>query len=340
MDKFKNSIYIFLSGLILLSLGWFANNYYISKLNIAQNPIFFVKHKPLEKYQIENLIDATPPSVDIKIEKELESVDEFTTLLISFSFDPTFSDKSVKKVTGLMNIPTSNDSDEKFPLVVLFRGYVDQKIYQTGIGSSRVGEYFASKGYITISPDFLGYAGSDTEAENIFESRFQTYTTALTLLSSLNSIEKWNKKEVFIWAHSNGGQVALTALEISGLDYPTALWAPVTKPFPYSILYYTDESEDEGKFIRQELSKFENNYDVDKFSLTKYTKKIKAPIQIHQGTFDDAIPIDWNRQFSKLLKENDVEIDYMTYPGADHNLNPLWNSATANTLNFFQSFKQ
>lgn len=338
MDKFKNTIYISLSGLILLSFGWFANDYYISKLNITLSPVSFIQQKPLEKYQIENLSEVTHPGVDIKIEKELESADKFTSFLISFSFDPTLSGKDVKKVTGLMNLPRQQAGiPNKFPLVVLFRGYVDQNIYQTGIGSKRVGEYFASKGYITISPDFLGYAGSDIEASNIFESRFQTYTTALTLLSSLDSIENWNQDEVYIWAHSNGGQIALTTLEISGLDYPTTLWAPVTKPFPYSILYYTDESEDEGKFIRQELSKFEKLYNVDKFSLTNYIDRIKAPIQIHQGTFDDAIPIDWNRRFSKELEENDVIVDYVTYLGADHNLNPLWNNAIAKTLDFFQN---
>ena len=338
MTKFKNAIYITLSSLILLSLGWFANDYYKARLDKTHDLISFVKNKPLEKYQIENLSKITPPSVDIQIEKELESPDEFTSYLISFSFDPTLSGESEKKVTGLMNIPVSSDTNDKFPLVVLFRGYVDQKNYITGVGSKRVGEYFAENGYITISPDFLGYAGSDVEAENIFESRFQTYTTGLTLLASLGSIDNWNQEDVYIWGHSNGGQIAITTLEISGLDYPTALWAPVTKPFPYSILYYTDVSDDRGKLIRRELSKFESDYDVEAYSLQNYISNIKAPLQIHQGTMDDAVPIEWSLNFSKQLENNDLNVDLVIHTGADHNLNPLWNYSINQTLNFFESF--
>src|SRR5690606_5347887 len=100
----------------------------------------------------------------------------------------------------------------------------------------------------------------------------------------LNQINNWNNDDVFIWAHSNGGQIALTTLEATGKMIPTSLWAPVTKPFPYSVLYYTDESADRGKFIRTELAKFEAIYNADQFAITDYVDRIKAPIQLHQGT--------------------------------------------------------
>lgn len=334
MAKFKKIVYWVLAIFVLVNLGWWGNDYYRSKLNITPDPISYIKHKPLEKYQIENLENAPVYKTEIKVEKELEKGDGYTSYLISFTFDPTFSGKEEKKVTGLLNIP---EGEGPFPLVVLFRGYVDQKIYTTGVGTKRVGEYLASNGYITIAPDFLGYAGSDSEAENIFESRFQTYTTALTLLKSIDSIKDWDGKNVFIWGHSNGGQITITALEATGVDYPTVLWAPVTKPFPYSILYYTDESDDHGKLIRRELSKFETDYDVEKFSLTNYLDRINAPIEMHQGTNDDAVPVDWSDTFVKNMENLDKEINYYKHPGADHNMNPLWGSVVAQTLEFFNS---
>lgn len=332
--RFKKPIYYILYTILLFNLGWWGNEYYKSKLNTTPDPISVIKQKPLEKYQIESLSKITPPSVDIKVEKELEKTLDFTSYLISFSFDPTFSGKKNKKVTGLLNIPKG---DGPFPLVVLFRGYVDQEVYQTGVGTKRVGEFLAKNGYITIAPDFLGYAGSDEEAQNIFESRFQTYTTALTLLNSIDSIEKWNREDVFIWGHSNGGQVALTALEISRSVYPTVLWAPVTKPFPYSILYYTDESDDRGKLIRRELAKFEDTYDVEKFSLTNYLDNIQAPIQIHQGIQDNAVPTTWSDNFVKNMKSLDKDIVYYTHPSVDHNMNPLWGDVISKSLEFFNS---
>jgi len=252
----------FASGIIF---SRYINSFYYSLFPKTENSTMLkILPKPLEKYSILNLSETVVKPSNINIEEEISENEDFTSNLFSISFDPTLKDKNTKKVTGLINLPTKKG---KYPIILILRGYVDQKIYTTGIGTQRGGEYFAKNGFITIAPDFLGYAGSDTEASNIFESRFQTYTTALTLLDSLNTIAQWDQKNVFIWGHSNGGQIALTLLEITGRQIPTVLWAPVSKPFPYSILYYTDESDDLGKLIRKELSLFEENYDVNEFSI-------------------------------------------------------------------------
>lgn len=196
----------------------------------------------------------------------------------------------------------------------------------------------------------MGYGDSSAEAENIFEARFQTYTTVLTLLKSIESPVNadalaeagWDGKNIFIWAHSNGGQVALTTLEILGesnldLIKATVLWAPVTESFPYTVLYYTNESDDRGKLIRNELAKFEEYYDVEKFSLTNYLDKINAPIEYHYGTNDDAIPIEWRDKFLKKMRSLEKDITNYNHSGADHNMNPLWTDVIKQSLEFFNS---
>jgi dipeptidyl aminopeptidase/acylaminoacyl peptidase len=145
-----------------------------------------------------------------------------------------------------------------------------------------------------------------------------------------------NLDKIGIWGHSNGGHIALTALEISGLTYPTVLWAPVSISFPYSILYYTDESDDQGKALRKLLAGFENTYNTDQFSLTNYLNWIKAPIQINQGTADQEAPVWWSDNLVDTLKKDNVQVEYFTYPGADHNLLPSgWSDAVLNSINFY-----
>jgi len=39
------------------------------------------------------------------------------------------------------------------------------------------------------------------------------------------------------------------------------LWNPVSKLFPYSILYYTDSFEDKGKALRASLAKLDKRPD-------------------------------------------------------------------------------
>ena len=52
------------------------------------------------------------------------------------------------------------------------------------------------------------------------------------------------------------------------------LWAPVSKPFPYNILYYTDEAEDRGKWLRGEIAKFEARLSSE--NVPKVPRKNKA----------------------------------------------------------------
>ena len=328
VKKFLLIVFIILASGIS---GWYLNSFYNSQKS-PESPIAQIKPRPLDKYTIDNLSKARIEPVKIEMGEILKEDKDFTSYLFSFSFDPTLTNKEKKKVTGLVNIPSG---EGPFPLIVMFRGYVDQEIYQTGTGTQRAGEYFARSGYLTIAPDFLGYAGSDSEAGNIFESRFQTYTTALTLLASLQSVKEWNGNDIFLWGHSNGGQIAITVLEITGRESPTVLWAPVSKPFPYSILYYTDESQDRGKLIRRELAEFEQTYDPDLYAIDLAYDRIKAPIQLHQGTFDDAVPRDWSDELVKKLKSLELEVNYSVYPGADHNLNPSWDTVVARSLAFF-----
>jgi len=330
----KTFFQYFLIATIFILIGWFANTAYHLPRN--SNPIAQVRPTPLLKYTIENLAKADIKPAEIQIGKVLKEDTKFTSYEFSMKFSPDLSN-NLKTISGLINIPKGTGP---FPIVVMFRGYIDPTQYFIGEGTQPAASVLASNGFITVAPDFLGYGDSDKEAENVFESRFQTFTTAITTLKSISSIKNWDGKDIFIWGHSNGGQIALTTLEITGVNYPTVLWAPVSKPFPYSILYYTDDASDGGKFLRKQLSDFENDYDTDLYSLTKYLGNIKAPLQLNQGTADESVPLAWSDLLTKNLKESTISAEYIKYPGADHNLTPGWDQAVENALTFYQKHLQ
>ncbi len=334
--QFVTKYFIYILGTVLaiavalaiMLLNFFSqNDYVVSPVGTEKQ----VKVKPFDKYTVLNLANYQASASPIEKIKLLKDSEKHSSYLVSYT--------SVgKKVSGMLKIPNAPGPDSGFPVIVMIRGYVDPTIYYTGLGTERAGEVFADNGYITFAPDFLGYGESEKEAENVFESRFQTYTTTLDALASVSTIEEADSSRVGIWAHSNGGQITVTVLEASQKTYPASLWAPVTKPFPYSILYYTDEADDRGKFLRRELARFEEDYNADFYALTDYVDRIKAPLQLHQGGSDDAIPQKWSEQFVDLLKENDVSIQYYFYPGADHNLLPSWNTVIARDLEFFDKY--
>lgn len=326
-------------------IGWWVGKTPQEKKALTSKEI--IKSKPLEKYTIENLSKTDIAPGTFSIGKVAKKENDFASYKFSFEFSPDLSTKKTKKTTGQINLPNKK---EKYPIIVMLRGYVDQELYKTGDGTRNAARFFAKNGFITIAPDFLGYADSDEESGNIFESRFQTYTTVLSLLKTLEQIPQNSKllstpsqltnqlinySTINLWGHSNGGQIALTILEITKTVYPTTLWAPVSKPFPYSILYYTDESEDRGKLIRRELAKFEDLYDTDLYSITEYFENINAPIQIHQGLADDSVPIEWSNDLVNILEGFEKDVDYFKYPLTDHNMRPNWDTAVSRDLEFF-----
>ncbi|KKR75887.1 MAG: Peptidase [Candidatus Levybacteria bacterium GW2011_GWA2_40_8] len=295
------------------------------------------KERIFDKYSFENLKQIDFKGSEIKFYKLIKEEENY------FSYAFFFADDFGGRISGLANLPKKTNS----PVIVMFRGYINREVYQMGMGSKNTAEFFAQNGFLTLAPDFLGYGDSDTASNDPLEERFKTYTTALSLLSSIKNLNRAlseinsdissNTQSVGIWGHSNGGHIALSVLAISGKKYPTVLWAPVSKPFPYSILYYTDEFDDHGKYLRKIVSDFEKEYDVEKFSPPNYYPWIQSPIELHQGGRDDAVPQRWSDLLYEDLKSLGEDVDYYTYPSEDHNFaNGSWTAVVSRSFSFFQ----
>lgn len=259
--------------------------------------------QPLRKYSIQNLGSYPYQLSEINLERVLEKNADFTSYLFSYR---TLG----KKMTGQLNVP--NGSPETvYPVIVLIRGYVDIEEYKTGMGTAPVAAEYARHGYVTLAPDFLGFGESEPSGPG-WEERFEKPVNVIELIKSLRQHTQLEFKKAFfkidpqklgIWAHSNGGQITLTTLEALGEPIPTSVWAPVTAPFPYSVLYYSDEMDDGGKGMRSAVAGFESVYNVQEYSLTQHIDRLRGPIQLHQGTLDDAVPQKWSDEFVKKVKE-------------------------------------
>lgn len=284
--------------------------------------------RPLDAYRFAALRDRQPNVSQIVLDSLLNPREDRQSYLFLY-------ETMGKRMSGALRIPDEATPSAGFPVVLLLRGFVDPSVYETGVGTRNAARVFADEGYVTISPDFLGYGSSDAPDIDSMADRVHKPAQVLDLIASLATLPFVDPDHLFMWAHSNGGQIALSVLEISGKPIPTTLWAPQSKPFPYSILYYTDEYDDGGKALRKVLADFETTYDVYDFSIDQYYSWIQAPLQLHQGTSDDAIPVAWSQSLVAELEELDKDITYYEYPGADHNMRPIWNTVILRDLAFF-----
>ena len=175
-------------------------------------------------------------------------------------------------------------------------------------------------------------------SNDVWEERFVRPAAVMDLIASVKTLPQADPEKIFLWGHSNGGMITLAVLEMTGKDYPTVLWAPVSHFFPYDVLYFTNEAEDKGKFLRKELAEFEKDYDADKYSFDEYLSWIKAPIQIQQGTADPYIPVSWSDSLAERLESLGLVVNYYLYPGADHQLRNSWDTVVERDVQFFKSF--
>ncbi|MDZ7587325.1 MAG: alpha/beta fold hydrolase [Patescibacteria group bacterium] len=327
--SFYKGKWLMVMGLVLVGLIVFGGGYlawrrlvgWDKQRVISPEAPWVVIEKPLEKYSFPELRKRQYIGSEIKIDAKI------------FIYEV-----EGKKISGQIHLPTGSDPVGGWPVVIMIRGYVDREIYQTGIGTQHAAEYLAKNGFMTLAPDFLGFGESDMPPDNVLAERFLRPVQILELIASVKNIPKANPAKINIWGHSNGGQIALSVLEISGKKYPTSLWAPVSKPFPYSILYYTDESDDRGKALRRAIAGFDVQYEASEFSIDNYYNWIEAPVQIHQGTVDEAVPLKWSQELESKLRKLGKEVELNIYPGADHNLSGgenSWNSAVQRNVLWF-----
>lgn len=328
----RYSWYLLPTLVILGVIGWAISSVRGSTILNPLGEVVEKKVLPYEKYSFDNL--AKRGGVASKIEVE---------------GDKFYYYSEGRRISGEINLPDLSGVARKAPVVVMARGYVDKEIYKTGIGTHNAAVAYAKEGYITLAPDFSGYGESDEEDESALGARLVKPVEVLDLLAGLQTLPHADLSRVYLWGHSNGGQIMLSVAEILGKREElgikikdsrivgVTLWAPVSKPFPYNILYYTDEADDQGKWLRGEIAKFETEYDVFEYSIDRYLDQISIPIQIHQGSLDDAVPKIWSDKLVKTLEEGGKEVNYYVYPGADHNMRPGWDSVVARDLDFFES---
>lgn len=341
-------------------------------------------NKPLLRWSIPNLVHYPYQAPQLQLDKVISQHENYTAYQFSYLTTDRMMTGQLNLPNELIDRPDNQPDQDNLKAIIMLRGYVPPATYQTGVGTRNAAAVFAENGYITLAPDFFAFGGSDPEPEDGWEARFikpvnvielmrglQTHGVPLELSSSDSQDQPTQPiTSLGLWGHSNGGQIALTVLQITQEPIPTTLWAPVTAPFPYSILFFSATHDDEGKGMRSWLAQLERDYDVFEFSLTQHLDKLTGPLQLHHGLGDEAAPYWWSDRFEEMIiSENErreklvekiveqskastpstdisdeshltdpIDFRYYRYPGTDHNMRPNWSTVVQRDLEFFEEW--
>ena len=299
----------------------------------------------LAQYNFENLKTRINKASEIKTIGQVLTVMEARKELVkrgdlkgkTFDFESRAIsfESNGKKISGMMNLPVWYEN-KKSPVVIMIRGFADSEGYFIGSGSWKVADELARNGFVTVSLDFLGFGLSDGESKDILEARFEKPVGVLDLIESVKKLDFVDSNKIGIWAHSNGGQIAISILEITSKNYPTVLWAPMTNPFPNSVLDTMDENSESGKIVKTRIDEFEKEYDSNLYSIDNFYNWVGAPILIHQGTADVWCKVEWQQNLQSKLKELGKEVVLDIRDGNDHNLKQNWDEVMEQDIIFFK----
>ena len=214
-------------------------------------------------------------------------------------------------MTGTISLP---DGNGPFPVVVVNHGFIPPERYWIGQDSGIFGDPMAAHGFISVAPNWPGYAGSGPGPADLPQIVGEL-VTALDLVSSLSSVAQADMSRIAFVGHSNGGGISQLAMVVDPRVKVVVLHGPVS----------SDMADNARKWWLQRPESLAGLGSPDSnatgyrhLSPRTYFETGQPPVLIIQGTADHSIPADWTNATYAALQQKGIESKLMWFEGADH----------------------
>lgn len=214
-------------------------------------------------------------------------------------------------MTGIADVPHGAGP---FPVAVVDHGYIPAALYRVGQDSEKYADAYAADGFLCLSPDYPGYAGSSPPEPDLAPIEAEAVAD-LDLIGALPSLPQADPRHVAVVGHSNGGGVAELVMVIDPRLSAAVLYAPVS----------TDMADNARKWWARRLTTGPlGSPDADPrgyalISPRNYLAGGGPPVLIMQGTRDEDIPAAWTAATVSALEAHGIRTRFVSFPGAYHN---------------------
>lgn len=339
--------------LILLLVIGFAGVVYAAKNGLSALKNEKATNMPQDN-NIEGLLDtANPLSIDVLrkmdfagsdlvIEEVLASGVNYNRYIASYLSEGN-------KIYGLLTIPTTKKPESGFPIIIFNHGYIPPKEYQTTERYVAYQDAFASGGYITFKSDYRGHGKSEGEASGGYGSNGYTIDV-LNALASARKLKEADPKRVGMWGHSMGGFVTLRAMVVDPGIKAGVIWAGVVASYPDLVNNWRRRVSPppptpsggvrrwRDVLIEQYGEPDDRNPFWKSLSANNYLMDISGPIQLHHGTADYSVPVEFSQKLEEQLKAAKKGVELYVYTGDDHNISLNFNTAITRSVEFFDRY--
>jgi dipeptidyl aminopeptidase/acylaminoacyl peptidase len=242
-------------------------------------------------------------------------------------------------ISGIMNMPKGTPPEGGFPVLFLNHGFIDPAIYTNGRGLKREQDYLVRRGYVVVHSDYRNHAESDKDPDADVELRFGYVEDVINGVYAIKAanLPNVNKEKIGMLGHSMGGGVTMAVLVIEpDLVQAATLFAPVSADQRENFERWTMRRPETATKIQTLFgSPNENPKFWDSVSPITYLSDIAVPVQLHHGTADDSVPVEWSDRLDRELRKEGKTIEYYRYPGEPHEFTRAWPTVMERTATFF-----
>jgi dipeptidyl aminopeptidase/acylaminoacyl peptidase len=285
------------------------------------------------------------PGSEIVIEEILEAGVNYNRYIASYQSEGL-------KIFALLTVPMGERPESGWPVVVFNHGYIPPEQYRTTERYVAYVDAFARNGYIVFRSDYRGHGNSEGVARGGYGAPDYTIDI-LNAVSAIKSFPDADPDRIGMWGHSMGGYITLRAMVTSGDVKAGVIWAGVVVSYPDLLERWrrrwgsdstpTPDPNNPRRRWRTNLletygSPEENPEFWGSISANSYLKDLSGPVQLHHGTADTSVPIEFSATLYDQIQDVGGTVEFYTYEGDNHNISNSFGAAMQRSVAFFDTF--
>jgi len=277
------------------------------------------------------------PGSDLIIERTLSPGTNYQQYVASYLSDGL-------KINALLTVPNGAKPASGWPVIIFNHGYIPPTVYRTTERYIAYVDAFARNGYIVFKPDYRGFGSSQGTPISAYGSPNDT-VDVLNAVTTMQRYANADPNRIGMWGHSMGGNITLRALVIDPRIKVAVIWAGVNATYKDLLENWHPTGGDRpppsfsGGWPHTFTDSFgtpeQNPGFWDSISPMAYLGDITAPIQLHHGTGDTEVPLQFSQTLANDLQAAGKPVELYTYAGADHNISQGFSQAMARSVAFF-----
>jgi dipeptidyl aminopeptidase/acylaminoacyl peptidase len=282
------------------------------------------------------------PGSEIIIEDTLEPGANYSRYYVSYQSEGL-------RIYGLLTIPDGETPPTGWPAIVFNHGYIPPDEYRTTERYIAYVDWLARSGYIVFRIDYRGHDQSEGTPSGAYGNPGYTIDV-LNAVAALKQFPPADKDRIGMWGHSMGGFLTLRAMVVSPDIKAGVVWAGVVAPYPDLFSRWRRSSRptpmptfsSPGRWRSDWVARYGSPEENPEFwrsvSANSYVADISGPLQLHHGTADESVPLEFSEILYQELQEAGKTVELYTYPGDNHNISNSFGQAMRRTIEFFDRY--